>query len=91
MGLGNLKLAMLLTLTLLLGTVAGLFGILLWLFGPSLGLAGGFVAVIFFSAIIVGLQWLISPWLIKFITRMREIPENDQQLSFVHLVCGKSD
>ncbi|MDO8428412.1 MAG: zinc metalloprotease HtpX [Candidatus Diapherotrites archaeon] len=89
MSLSKLKFAMILSLTLLFGTVAGILGILLWLFGPSLGLIGGLISVVVLSAFVVGLQWLIAPNLIKWFTRMREIPEEDLQLHWIHEIVEK--
>lgn len=68
---------MLLAMALLFGTLAAIFGIILWFAAPSIGLVQGFLWVVVFVAVVVGLQWYFAPSLIKAFTRMREAPRDE--------------
>lgn len=82
MVVGKLKFAMAVTLVLLFGTLAAILGLILWLAGPSLGLASGLVTVLAFTFFMVFIQWYASPWLIKAFTRMR--PVGDGEYPWLH-------
>lgn len=89
MSLLKLKLSMLLTLALLLGTLTAIFGLILWYNGAKIGTVGGIIAVIGFSAIIAGLQWYIAPWMIKYFTRMREVDRGEAEYRWIHEMVEK--
>ncbi len=82
MGLLKLRIAMLLTMTLLFGFLAGVFGLILWQWGPavegSIALAGILAFVVLFTA----LQWWAAPSIIRWTTRMKRLDE--KKFEWVH-------
>jgi len=84
-GLFRLKLIQLFTLSLVFGAIAGLMSLLLWYSGAS-G-TGGIVFAILLSFVMVFIQWLIGPWLIKMITGIREV--SPAQAPELHAMVGK--
>ena len=89
MSLLKLKMSMLLTMALLLGTLTAIFGLVLWYNGARIGTVGGIIAIVGFSAIIAGLQWYIAPWMIKYFTRMREIGKEEPEYKWIHAMVEK--
>ncbi|HME87190.1 MAG TPA: zinc metalloprotease HtpX [Candidatus Nanoarchaeia archaeon] len=77
MGLGKLKFSMFVTMILLLGTLTGIFGVLLYFFASDVSLGIGLTIAIFFAVVMTLIQWAIAPWLIKISTNMREISRKD--------------
>jgi len=77
MALGALKASMALTIALLFGTLAAIFGIILWLAGPGVGIGTGLAMVVGFTVIVTLLQWYFAPNLIRFMTRMRELDPSE--------------
>ncbi|MBI5229219.1 M48 family metalloprotease [Candidatus Micrarchaeota archaeon] len=75
---GRLKLAMLLTMTLLFGTLAAIFGAIIWLFGSGMSVGMGLLTAVVFSAVVTCLQWYFAPTLIKWMTRMKEASPEEQ-------------
>lgn len=72
MALGALKTSMALTMALLFGTLAAVFGLILWLAGPDVGVGPGIAMALAFSLVMTLLQWFFAPALIKLMTRMKE-------------------
>ncbi len=77
MALGALKAAMAFTMALLFGTLAAVFGIILWLAGPGVGIEAGLGMAAAFAVIVTGLQWYFAPSIIRFATRMRELKPSE--------------
>jgi heat shock protein HtpX len=75
--LGALKTSMALTLLLLFGFLTGIGGLILYVYGPSLGLVAGIILAAFFAFVMVGIQFWLGPIIIKWMTRMREISPSD--------------
>jgi heat shock protein HtpX len=74
-GLTKLKFIQWFTLSLVFGVIAGIMAVVLWYSGAS-GFGGLLFAVIL-SFIMLFIQWLIGPWLIKAMTRMREVKPSE--------------
>ena len=77
MALEGLKLSMALTMALLFGTLAAVFGVILWLAGPQVSLGTGLAMAVAFSVVMTGLQWYFGPSIIRFTSRMRELPASE--------------
>ena len=77
MSLVKLRAAMLLTMTLLFGFIAGVFGLVVWFMGPQWDLGTGLLIIFVFTVLLTVGQWWAGPWLIRTFTRMRELPESD--------------
>lgn len=69
-GLGKLKLIQMATMSLVFGVIAGIMSLILWYSGVS-G-SGGIVFAIGLSFVMVFIQWLIGPWLIRMTTGIKE-------------------
>ena len=74
-GLGRLKLIQTFTLSLVFGVVAGILAIVLLLSGVR-GF-GGLIFAVILSFIMLFIQWLIGPVLLKWMTGMKELKESD--------------
>ncbi|VVB67070.1 Protease HtpX [Candidatus Norongarragalina meridionalis] len=77
MSLGKLRVAMLLTMTLLFGFVAGVFGLVVWFLGPQWSLGQGLFYILVFTVLLTVGQWWMGPWMIRQFTRMRELKEGE--------------
>lgn len=75
MGLGKLETIAFLTMLLVFGFIVFIFGAALWWSGVS-GFTGILMAFVF-SGIVILIQWYLGPILIKSMTNMREIKENE--------------
>jgi len=74
-GLVKLKTITAITMALVFGVIAGIFAVVLWYMGAS-GY-DGLIMALFFSLIMLAIQWYLGPILIKAITQMREIKEDE--------------
>ncbi|MFH1054672.1 MAG: zinc metalloprotease HtpX [Candidatus Altiarchaeota archaeon] len=84
-GLGRLRVIQYFTMSLVFGVIAGILALVLWYSGAS-GL-GGLTFAIVLSFIMLFVQWLIGPWLIKMMTKMKEVkPEEAPEL---HEIVGR--
>ena len=90
--LSSLKASMVLTLVLLFGFLTAIFGLVVYFYGPGLGTAAGVGLVVFFVVVMALLQFWLSPVIIKWVTRMREISPSDypEIHSIVDDVCRVS-
>jgi heat shock protein HtpX len=77
MALAKLKFAMILTMALLFGVLAAIFGLILWYVGADVGAPTGFGLIILFVAVITFLQWYFAPSIIKAIMKMKELPREE--------------
>ena len=77
MGLLKLRFAMLLTMTLLFGFLAGVFGLILWWYGSAMDLGSSLAMIVGFVVAFTLLQWYLAPSIIKWSTRMRELAPNE--------------
>ncbi len=77
MALEKLKLAMLVTMTLLFGTLAGAFGLFLYFNSPGLGVDLSLMLIVLFVVGLTAVQWYLAPSIIKWTTRMRELSPQD--------------
>ncbi len=92
MGLGQLKFAMILTMALLFGTLAAIFGIFLYIFGGGLDISLGLALVVAFTLVMTGVQWYFGPIFIKWMTNMRELKRSDypEIIEMVEEICKKT-
>lgn len=74
-GLMKLELISALTMALIFGAISGILALVLWYTGAS-GF-GGIMLALFFSLVMLLVQWYLGPSIIKFITRMRELKEGE--------------
>jgi len=84
-GLGRLKLIQLFTLSLVFGAISGILSLVLWYSGAS-GM-GGVMFALLLSCVMIFIQWLIGPSLIRMMTRMKEVSE--EQAPDLHAIVGK--
>jgi len=68
---------MLLTMTLLFGFVAGVFGLVVWFMGPQWDIGFGLLIILVFTVLLTAGQWWAGPWMIRTFTRMRELKEGE--------------
>ena len=78
----KLRLAMLLTMTLLFGFLAAIFGLIVWWAGPGWDVWTGVLMAVVFAGFITFIQWWAGPWIIKRITRMK--PLTKQEYPWLH-------
>ena len=84
-GLLKLKAITGITMALVFGVISGIFAIVLWYVGAS-GYSG-LIMALFFSVIMLAIQWYLGPVLIKTLTRMKEIKVGDNPE--VHILVEK--
>ncbi|MFA4946497.1 MAG: zinc metalloprotease HtpX [Candidatus Micrarchaeia archaeon] len=77
MSLLKLRFAMLATMTLLFGFLAGIFGLIVWYYGATLESNLMLTGIVAFVVLLTAVQWWAGPWLIKVTTRMRELKPNE--------------
>ncbi|PIN96041.1 hypothetical protein COX86_00210 [Candidatus Micrarchaeota archaeon CG_4_10_14_0_2_um_filter_60_11] len=77
MGIAKLRLAMVLTMTLLFGFLAGIFGLILWQYGPAMELGSALAMIVGFVVVFTLAQWYFAPSIIRWTTRMRELPHGE--------------
>lgn len=77
MGLTKLRFAMLVTMTLLFGFLAGIFGLIVWYYGATIETNLMVGLIVAFVAVITAIQWWAGPWIIRHTTRMRELKQGE--------------
>ena len=82
MGLLKLRLAMLLTMTLLFGFLAAVFGLVIWWWGPAIETSLALAGIMVFVALFTALQWWAGPAIIKWTTRMK--PLDEKEYAWIH-------
>ncbi|MBI5035992.1 M48 family metalloprotease [Candidatus Micrarchaeota archaeon] len=90
--LSALKTTMMLTLALLFGFLAAIGGLILYFYGPSLGMGAGLAMVLLFVIAMTAIQFWLGPVIIKWITRMREISAQDypQIHAMIDEICNQT-
>jgi heat shock protein HtpX len=74
-GLGRLKLIQTFTMALVFSVIAGILSLVLLYSGLSGG--AGLIFAVILSFVMLFVQWLIGPWLIKLMTGMKELSKAD--------------
>ncbi len=69
---------MLLTMILLFGFLAGIFGLIVWYYGATIETNLMIGLIIVFVAGFTAIQWWSAPWFIRRTTRMRELKQSEQ-------------
>lgn len=80
MSLIKLKLAMFVTFVILFGTLLGLTGLIVWFATPSIYEISSLIFILFLIGLAAGfvlLQWLIAPYILRWLTNMREIKKSE--------------
>ncbi len=78
----KLRLSMLASIAALAAFTTLIFGLVILFYGPTTSVVGGVTLAVGLALITTLLQWYIAPWLIKFMTKMRELDE--REYSWIH-------
>ncbi len=92
MSLLALRFSMLGTLALIIGISTLFFAAIIGYFGPGLDSAAGLISLLSIVVIFNFLQWLVAPYLIGALYRVRDIPEseNPRLYSMVRGICART-
>jgi heat shock protein HtpX len=82
-GLSKLNLTIWLTSALVFGVIAAILALVLWYSGAQVGILGW----LFISLLFIGIQWWVSPWLIRRVSGAKELSE--KQAPGLHAVIAK--